>query len=265
MGLVSGGRVSGKVVAITGASDGIGKATARLFAKEGAKVFVIGRTPAKVDAVVAEIVQAGGEAKGAAADLSSPEATETAFKALMDAYGRIDVLIHAAGVGYSWGQVSPGSMNDLATTPIDKWNEVIGINLSSVFHICRLVIPQMQKQKSGVIVTVASVFGMMGIPDGHTYSAAKGAVINLTRSLAVAYAKDGIRANCLCPGATDTSMIEVIMPLFRDPKTASTMVPLGRAGTPEEMAYACLYLGSDESSYCTGSVMVVDGGWTAMT
>jgi NAD(P)-dependent dehydrogenase (short-subunit alcohol dehydrogenase family) len=257
------GRVSGKVVAITGASDGIGKATAKLFAKEGAKVFLIGRTQSKLDAAVAEIAQAGGEAKGAAADLSSPTATETAFKALIDAYGRVDVLIHAAGVGYSWGQVSPGSMNDLATTPVDKWNEVIGINLNAVFHVCRLAIPQMQKQKAGVIVTVASVFGMMGIHDGHTYSATKGAIINLTRSLAVAYAKDGIRANCLCPGATDTGMIASIMPVFRDPATATSLVPLGRAGTAEEMAYACLYLGSDESSYCTGSVMVVDGGWTA--
>jgi NAD(P)-dependent dehydrogenase (short-subunit alcohol dehydrogenase family) len=265
MGAVSAGRVSGKVVLITGASDGIGKATAKLFAREGARVFATGRTQSKLDATVTEIVKAGGEAHGAIADLSSPESTEKAFQAMLDTYGRIDVLIHAAGVGYSWGEVSPGSMNDLATTPVDKWNEVIGINLNSVFHICRLAIPQMQKQKSGVIVTVASVFGMMGIKDGHTYSAAKGAIINLTRSLAVTYAKDGIRANCLCPGATDTGMIANIMPLFRDPSVATTLVPLGRAGTVDEMAYAALYLGCEESSYCTGSVMVVDGGWTAMS
>jgi len=173
------------------------------------------------------------------------------------------VLVHAAGVGYSWGQISPGSMNDVVGTPVEKWQEVLNINLGSTFFLCRCVVPQMQKQKYGVIVTVASIFGMMGIPDGHTYSAAKAGLINLTRSMAIAYVKDGIRANCLCPGVTDTPMVSAMMPMFEDPATRDALVPMGRPGTPEELAYATLYLGSDESSYTTGSVMVVDGGWTA--
>lgn len=254
------GRVSGKVVAITGAGDGIGKATAKMFAREGAKVFLISRTVSKLEAVAAEI---GGGTKFAAADLSTPEGADRAFAGLMSAHGRVDTLINAAGVGYSWQEKSPGSMNESVTTTPEKWREVMAINLDSIFYMCRLAIPQMQKQGGGVIVNIASIWGMLGAPDAHAYTATKGAIINYTRSLCVSYAKDGIRANTLCPGFVDTAMVASVMGWFNDPVTAEAVSPAKRAGTPEEMAYACLYLGSDESGYCNGSVLVADGGTTA--
>lgn len=257
------GRVSGKVAMITGAGDGIGKATAKLFAREGAAVFLVSRTASKLEAVADEIRAAGGSAAWIDADLSAPEGAERAFKGLMSAYGRADVLINAAGVGYSWQEKSPGSMNDTATCLPEKWREVMAINLDSLFYMCRLVIPQMQTQKGGAIVNVASIYGMVGVPDAHAYTATKGAIINYTRSLAIAYIKDGIRSNCLCPGFIATGMVASVLHFFDDPATAQMISPAGRPGTPDEMAQACLYLGSDESSYCNGSILVADGGSTA--
>ncbi len=257
------GRVSGKVALVTGAGDGIGKATALMLAREGAKVFCVSRTASKLESVVAAIKSDGGDAAYAAADLSQPEGAEAAFAAHMKAFGRADILINAAGVGYSWAEKSPGSMNETTSCEPQKWREVMGINLDSIFFMCRQVIPQMQKQSAGAIVNVASIYGMIGVPDAHAYTASKGAIINYTRSLAVAYVKDGIRSNCLCPGFVATGMVESVLHLFDDPATGDMITPMKRAGTPEEMAYACLYLGSDESSYCNGTSLVADGGTTA--
>lgn len=258
------GRISGKVALITGAGDGIGKATARLFAREGAKVFCVSRTASKLETVVAEIRAAGGEAAYAAADLAQAGDADAAVAAAMAAYGRVDILINAAGVGASWEEQSPGSMNDTTTTTPEKWREVMAINLDSVFFLCHAVIPHMQKQKAGAIVNVASIYGLIGVSRFHTYTATKGAIINYTRSLAVAYIADGIRSNCLCPGYINTGMIAAYVPVFfNDPVTARQFSPAGRPGTPEEMAYACLFLGCDESSYCNGTVLVADGGTVA--
>lgn len=254
------GRVSGKVALVTGAGDGIGKATAKLLAREGAKVFCVSRTAAKVEAVARDIKSAGGEAGSFGADLSKAEGAQAAFKAAMDAYGRVDILVNAAGVGYSWEQQSPGSMNETATCEPEKWREVMAINLDSLFYMCRYAIPQMQAQKKGSIVNLASIYGMIGVPNAHAYTASKGAIINYTRSLAVTYIKDGIRSNCLCPGFIDTGMVASVTPLFNDPATAKMISPSARPGTPDEMAYAVLFLGSDESTYCNGSILVADGG-----
>jgi NAD(P)-dependent dehydrogenase (short-subunit alcohol dehydrogenase family) len=257
------GRVQGKVAVVTGASAGIGRATIKMFAKEGASVFAIGRTPSKVDAVVSEIKSVGGTAAGFAADLSRPAEAQAAVEALIQTYGRVDVLVNSAGVGYSWQAHSPGSMNETVTCAPEKWREVMSINLDSVFLMCRLIIPHMQRQGGGAIVNVASIWGMVGAVDAHAYTAAKGAMINYTRSLCVTYAKDNIRTNALCPGFVDTEMVAQVTPLFNDPVAGEAISPSRRPGTPEEMAYACLYLGSDESSYCNGSLLIADGGSTA--
>ncbi len=256
-------RVKGKVVVVTGAGAGIGRACLHLFAKEGAKVFGISRTGSTLDASVAEVKAAGGIAAGAAADLSKPEEVEAAFKALMAAYGRVDILINAAGVGYSWAAKSPGSMNETTTTTPEKWREVMSINLDSVFLMCRQVVPQMRLQGKGSIVNIASIYGLGGAADAHAYTASKGAIINYTRSLCMAYAKDNIRSNCVCPGFVDTNMVKAVVALFDDPAMAEAISPARRPGTPDEIAYACLYLGSDEAGYCNGSMLIVDGGSTA--
>lgn len=257
------GRVDNKVAVITGGGSGIGRECMRLFAKEGAKVFAIGRTKSKLDAVVKEVADAGGVAASATADLSKPEDVERAFASLMDTFGRLDVLVNNAGVGYALGIAEPGTMNETTTTAPDQWRKVLGINLDSVFLTCRLAIPQMRKQGGGSIVNVASIYGMRGVPDAHAYTASKGAIINYTRSLAVAYAKEHIRANTVSPGFVDTEMVEAVMHWFNDPAIAERVSPMCRAGKPSEIANACLFFASDESSYCTGSMLAVDGGSTA--
>jgi NAD(P)-dependent dehydrogenase (short-subunit alcohol dehydrogenase family) len=257
------GRVQGKVAVITGAGAGIGRECMKLFAQEGARVFGIGRTASKLESVVAEVKKAGGSAAAASADLSKPEQCEQAFKSLIDTFGRCDILVNCAGVGYALGQSMPGTMNDLATTSTEHWKLVMSINLDSVFYMSRLAIPQMRQQGGGSIVNIASIYGMGGAADAHTYTASKGAIINLTRSMAIAYAKDNIRSNCVCPGFVDTEMVAAVMHWFKDPALAEMISPMRRAATPREIAYAALFMGSDEASYCNGSMLVADGGSTA--
>ena len=181
----------------------------------------------------------------------------------IETYGRIDILLNAAGVGYSLKDTSIGSMNPLDTTPIDKWKEVMAINLDSLFYVCRIVIPQMKKQQKGSIVNVASIFGMGGAPDAHTYTATKGAIINLTRSMSVAYIDDGIRSNVVAPGFVKTQMVEIVLDYLFSDEQAQATSPMKRPATTEEVAYGCLYLVSDEASYCNGSVLAIDGGSSA--
>jgi len=259
-----GGRVEGKITIITGAGTGIGQAAMVLFGREGAKVVGVSRTQSALDMTLVMTQEAGGEGIVIARDLSAVEGAEAVIEETMKTYGRIDILVQAAGVGWSWGQdQSPGSMNDVANTTPEKWHEVMSINLDSCFYMCRGVVPIMQKQRGGSIVNVASISGFVGMTTAHTYCAGKGATINLTRSMAATYAMDGIRANCVCPGYTDTPMIAPVMGMFDDTATADVLTPMQRAGTPEEMAYGCLYLGSDEASYCNGVVLPIDGGTTA--
>jgi NAD(P)-dependent dehydrogenase (short-subunit alcohol dehydrogenase family) len=198
-----------------------------------------------------------------AADLSLDASCEAVVRRTLEHHGRIDSLVHAAGVGYSWMEKSPGSMGDVLNTTPEAWQEVIAINLNSCFYMCRHVIPGFVRQGHGTIVNVSSISGYMGLASAHTYTAAKAGMINLTRSLCVAYAAQGIRANCLAPGFIDTPMVASVMHLFDDPAVAERITPMRRPGTAMEMAYGCLYLASDESSYCNGTVLTIDGGTTA--
>jgi NAD(P)-dependent dehydrogenase (short-subunit alcohol dehydrogenase family) len=256
-------RVKGKVALITGAGTGVGRACMKLFAAEGAKVVGVSRTQANLDETLAQVKAAGGEGAVVAADLATSAGAEKAVAATLAAYGRIDILVNSAGVGYSWLEKSPGSMGPIDETSPEKWAEVMAINLDSVFHMCRLAIPQMKKQGGGAIVNVTSISGLLGLPVAHTYTAAKGGAINLTRSIAITYCGDNIRCNCIAPGFIDTPMVASVLNLFDDAQMADRLCPMKRPGTPEEMAYACLYLGSDESTYCQGTVLVVDGGTLA--
>jgi NAD(P)-dependent dehydrogenase (short-subunit alcohol dehydrogenase family) len=256
-------RLKDKVAIITGAGTGIGRACFELFAAEGAKVMGVSRTQSNLDAALAAVRAAGGEGQVLARDLSQPQSADDIVAATLAAYGRVDILVHSASVGWSWGEKSPGSMSPLAETPVEKWQEVIGLNLNAAAFIDRAVLIQMLKQGKGSIVNVASISGMLGMPTAHPYCAAKGGVINLTRALAATYAKQGIRTNAVCPGYTDTPMIASVMGLFDDAAVAEQITPMARAGTPQEMAYGCLYLASDEASYCNGTILVIDGGTSA--
>ncbi|MGE0334314.1 MAG: SDR family NAD(P)-dependent oxidoreductase [Gammaproteobacteria bacterium] len=257
------GRVQDKITIITGAGTGIGRACMELFAREGATVIGVSRTQSNLDEALALARAAGGDGMVLAKDLSKSESADEIVAATVAAYGRIDILVHSASVGWSWGEKSPNSMMPLADTPVDKWKEVIGLNLDAAAFIDRAVLIQMLKQGKGSIVNVASISGMLGMPTAHTYCAAKGGVINLTRALAATYARQGIRANAVCPGYTDTPMIQSVMGIFDDEALASHITPMARAGSPMEMAYGCLYLASDEASYCNGTILVIDGGTSA--
>ena len=257
------GRMSGKVTIVTGAGTGVGRACMKVFAAEGATVVGVSRTQANLDESMKQVKAVRGEGVVVAADLAKPAGAEAVVAAALAKYGRVDVLVNAAGVGYSWMEKSPDSMNDVVNTTPEKWREVMEINLDSAFHMCRLVIPQMRKQGGGAIVNVSSISGFQGLAAAHAYTASKGALINLTRSLCVAYAADNIRSNCVAPGFIDTPMVASVLHLFKDAAVADRLTPMKRPGTPEEMAFGCLYLASDEATYCNGTVLVIDGGTTA--
>jgi NAD(P)-dependent dehydrogenase (short-subunit alcohol dehydrogenase family) len=256
-------RLEGKVALITGAGTGVGRACMMRFAQEGAKILGAGRTSSTLEAVVAEVEARKGAARMAVGDLSRAADVERVVDEAKDAYGRIDILVHAAGVGYSWAEKSPGSMNGTIDLSPQKWREVIEINLDSYYLLAHAVLPGMVAQKSGSIVAVSSISGMLGLGTAHAYCAAKAGMINLTRSLCVAHAKDGIRANCVAPGFIDTPMIASVLEVFDDPAKAEAISPMRRPGSPMEIANGCLYFASDESSYCNGSILVIDGGTSA--
>jgi NAD(P)-dependent dehydrogenase (short-subunit alcohol dehydrogenase family) len=257
-------RLQGKVAIITGAGSGVGRACMTAFSAEGACVLGAGRTQKSLDETVGLASKSGGTAGAVVADLSEEASAQHVFDAAIKAYGRVDILVNSAGVGYSWNATSPDSMNDLANTSADKWHEVMSINLDSCFYMCRQAVRQFRAQKSaGSIVNVASISGMLGLAGAHTYTAAKAAMINLTRSMCVAYAADGIRSNCIAPGFIATPMVASVLNLFDDPGVAERITPMKRPGTAEEMALGCLYLASDEASYCNGTVLVIDGGTSA--
>jgi NAD(P)-dependent dehydrogenase (short-subunit alcohol dehydrogenase family) len=258
------GRIEGKVALITGAGSGIGQACMTLFAREGARVVGVSRTQAQLDETLRQVQAEGGEGRVVAADLATEDGAARAFDVTIDAYGRVDVLVTAASLGATYEHVFPGSMSDTPNIPIEAWHRVMQTNVDACFYIYQLVVPQMQAQGGGSIVHVASLSSFLVTAAGHAYSASKATTLNLTRSLAVTYAKDGIRANAIAPGWTDTPMVADWIPiLFADAERAEAITPMARPGRPEESAYACLFFASDESSYCNGAVLTVDGGQSA--
>jgi NAD(P)-dependent dehydrogenase (short-subunit alcohol dehydrogenase family) len=258
------GRVAGKVAVITGASSGIGRASLELFGREGAKVVGTARREEKLNEALGAITSAGGEGIVIAADLEDDATADRVVKAAIDEYGRIDILVCNAGVGWQYGEEHPGTMAGVHEASLENWRDVIGgVDLEGYFTMIHAALPHMLKQESGAIVNVASMAGVTGLYDAHAYTAAKGAIVNLTKSMAITYAKQGVRTNSVCPGFIDTPLIEPAIDLFKDDATRWAMVPMGRAGVPEEIANAILFLGSDEASYVTGSALLVDGGSTS--
>lgn len=256
------GRLDGKIAVVTGASSGIGRAVAERFVAEGAKVLGVGRSATKLEKLRTDL--GGGEDIAVhAADLSEEEGSRLVMEAAKREFGRVDVLVNNAGVGYSYNSVRPGSMGTLSDSSVDDWEHVMSINLGSVVNCSRQAIGMMRQQGSGVIVNVASVLGLVGNRDAHAYTTAKGAIINLTRSLATTYAKEGIRANVLCPGYIETPMVEAFISYLNSEDYRYKWNPMGRMGRPEEIAAGVLFLASDDASYCNGSVLTIDGGMLA--
>jgi len=248
-------KLKGKAVLITGASSGIGRATALLFAREGAKVAVnYSHSKDEADYVVGLILEAGGEAFAVKADVSDEKAVKNMIEEVMKKFGRIDILFNNAGIELQ---------KPLVLTTGDEWDKVLAVNLKGMFNCAKHAVPHM---KSGVIINTASAMGLVGSANLAAYCASKGGVVALTKSMALEFAPK-VRVNCICPGAIDTPMLRRFIDATPNPKETekqfASMHPLGRLGQPEEIARAALFLASDESSFVTGHALVADGGFTA--
>jgi len=250
-------RFKNKVVLITGGGSGIGHATALAFAKEGAKVVVADVVDSRGKEIVKMINDTGREAVFIKTDFSKPTDVENMVKMAVETYGRIDVLFNNAGIA--------GSPVRLAELSVEDWDRVIDINLKGVFLGSKYTIPVMLEQGKGVIINNASSSGITPIPRVSVYAAAKAGVIQLTKAMAIEYGGDNIRVNCICPGFIDTPMTSIIIPPDSESRDYSHLWPLTKPGNPEDIAKAALYLASDDSSFVTGTSLVVDGGWLAGT
>lgn len=243
------GKLQDKVALITGGASGIGAETARLFASEGAKVVLVDLNEEKGKAFEQELKKLYSDVFFVKANITSEEEVVAAFKQTIDTFAKVDIVFNNAGIG----RVQPTHELDYA-----EWRNTVNVDLDGVFLVARESIREMLKSGGGTIVNTASMYGLVGSPGSAAYNAAKGGVINLTRSLALEYAEQQIRVNALCPGFIDTPIIPE-----EDKQTLAGMTPMKRLGQPEEMAKAVLFLASDDSSYMTGNTLTLDGGYTA--
>ena len=250
-----GERLRNKVAMVTGAGSGIGRATALTFAREGAMVIAADRDLDAVEAVAAE---AGAAVEAMRLDVSRAAEVETAVRKTVERHGGIDILVNNAGFGF-------------AATVVDTteaaWDALMDVNVKGVFLGCKYAIPAMAKTGGGVIVNTASTTARVGIRERAAYCASKGAVASLTRAMALDHVADGIRINCVAPGTIETPYYAEIFERSSDAaelrEALERRQAMNRLGQPQEVANAILFLASDESSFCTGSMLMVDGGWTA--
>ena len=245
-----------KVAIITGAKSGIGLATARRLADEGASVVVADVEDAAPE--VEQLFSTTEDVRFVRTDVSNWHQVASLFEETLAAYGRVDVLVNNAGIELA---------KKLTDTSEEEWNRLMSVNLKGVFLCSRSAIPIMQGQGRGVIVNVASELGLVGGSDIAAYCASKGGVVQLTKAMAVDHAGVGIRVNCVCPGPVATPLLEATIQAASNPEQERRSIVsktlMGRIGRPEEIANVILFLASDESSYMTGSIVAVDGGVTA--
>jgi NAD(P)-dependent dehydrogenase (short-subunit alcohol dehydrogenase family) len=247
-----------KVAIITGATSGIGRATALLFAREGARVTLSGRNEARGEEVRAQIEAEGGEAIFVPSDVRRLDDCRRTVDTTLSSFGRVDILFNNAGV------LHPRTVVECTE---EEWDATVDSNLKGTFLMSKCALPHMIDQNSGIVINNSSGWGLVGGDRAAPYCAAKGGVVLLTKAMAIDHGPQGIRVNCICPGDVDTPM----MPdearkrgiSWEDYCAAAADRPLGRVGTPEEIAKTVLFLASDDSSFITGAALVVDGGGTA--
>lgn len=248
------GKLEGKVALVTGAGSGIGRASAELFATEGAQVVVVDVNADSARATTATIAAAGGEALAVPTDVADDASVRVMAAAATERFGRVDVLMSNAGILDSY--------EPAAETRDETWNRVLGVNLNGMFFTARALIPGMLENGGGAIVNVASTAGLNGGNGGAAYTTSKHAVIGFTRQLCFDYARKGIRCNVICPGAVESGMTkEIFAAESAEVMKAVNSAPIGRWAQPEELAAAALFLASDDASFVNGAVSVVDGGF----
>lgn len=247
-------RMRGKAAIVTGATSGMGRAIALLFAKEGASVLASGRDAGRGEALVEEIRAAGGRAEFAAGDASVPGTGERLTQACVRAFDAVDVVVPCAGM------LGLGSITDV---PVETWRQTLAVNLDAVFFLLRAALPEMKTRGGGAVVIVGSIAGFKGFPNHAAYCASKGALVALVRQAAIDYAPE-VRINLVCPGPVDTPFIWASASAFPDPSRAvadaGAKTALKRLGSPEDVARAALFLASSESAWVTGTTLTVDGG-----
>jgi NAD(P)-dependent dehydrogenase (short-subunit alcohol dehydrogenase family) len=249
------GRLSGKVAVITGAASGIGAATARLFAREGAKVALADRNHQLLDEVTRSIAGDGGEVISVGVDVGNEASIQRMVEHTVEEYGELHVMYANAGISGRF---------DLESVTCEEFDRVMQVNLRGPFFCAKYAVPKIASSGGGSVIFTASELALVGSPGASVYSASKAGLIGMARGLALDYADAGIRFNCICPGAVDTPMLWSEEKGDRAEIEADIVsrMPLGRVGEPEEIAQSALYLASDDSSFVTGHALVVDGGWT---
>lgn len=243
--------IEGRVALVTGAASGMGRATAHLFADEGAKVAVVDVVPGGADAVAKEISEAGGQARAWTTDVSSLEEIERLVAAVVSAFGGLDILVNNAGIN------RPGRVE--AEDYEEAWAAVFDVNLTAHVRLIRAALPHLEASDAGRVINISSTEGVGAQPFVSAYTAAKHGVIGLTRAMAVELGRRGITVNCVCPGPIETGMTAPI-PDAAKAKFARRRVPVGRYGAPEEVAHATLGFALPAASYMNGAVLLVDGG-----
>jgi NAD(P)-dependent dehydrogenase (short-subunit alcohol dehydrogenase family) len=251
-------RLKDKVALITGGTSGIGEATAALFAEEGAKVAITGRDEKRGHSVVERIVKKGYEAMFVRCDVRRADECQHSVARAMDRFGKLDILFNNAGVFY------PDTVVDCTE---EEWDLQLDINLKGIFLMSKAVLPSMIAQGGGVVINNSSGWGIVGGDSAVAYCASKGGVVLLTKAMAIDHGPHGIRVNCICPGDVDTPMLPEDARMrglnWADYLAGCARRPLGRIGTPHEIAEAALFLASEDSSFMTGASLVVDGGGIA--
>jgi meso-butanediol dehydrogenase/(S,S)-butanediol dehydrogenase/diacetyl reductase len=245
------GRLAGKVAVVTGAASGIGAATARRFAAEGARLVLSDLNDDAGTALAREL-----DALFVPADVADPAQVEALMQAAADRHGALHVVHNNAGIG------AFGKAPDL---DVELWKRVIEVDLSSVFYGCRFAIPHLRRAGGGAIVNTASISGLAGDYGLLPYNAAKGGVVNLTRAVAIDHARENIRVNCICPGPIETPLLAPVLAVPVAVEQYRDAIPMGRVGRPEEVAAAVAFLASDDAAYITGIALVIDGGVMAAT
>lgn len=241
-----------KVAIITGAGSGFGRATAELYANEGAKIVAVDFNEEAVQETVQAIQDKESEAIAVTADVSKDADVKNFIQKAIDTYGQIDILFNNAGI------YAPGTVEE---TDIEDWNHSLDVNITALFLASKYAIPHLKESK-GNIINTASAGGIIGFPDAISYAATKGAVLSFTRAMAVDYAEEGVRVNAICPGTGETGMTKDLLEVDDIYQGFISPIPMKRLGKPDDIAYAALFLGSDQASYITGHALPVDGGWT---